>query len=52
MQNLHIQPDEIAAGLQIPVRTVKSMAALLKQEKRIERIGGRKYGYRSVINKQ
>lgn len=52
MQNPHIKPDEIAAGLQIPVRAVKSMAALLKHEKRIERIDGRKYGYRSVINKQ
>ena len=44
-QNPHIKLDDIAAELQISVRTVKSIVAVLKQKKRIERIGGKKYGY-------
>ena len=44
-QNPHIKLDDIAAELQISVRTVKSIVEQLKQEKRIERIGGKKYGY-------
>lgn len=44
-KNPRVKLDEISDELNVSLRTVKSLVASLKQEQKIERIGGRKTGY-------
>lgn len=43
--NPHIKLEDIGNELGVSLRTVKSLIAVLNQNKKIERIGGKKYGY-------
>ena len=43
--NPHIKLEDIANELGVSLRTVKSLIAVLTQNKKIERIDGKKYGY-------
>ena len=46
--NPYIKTKELAKELGVSLRTVKSMVAILKKEGKLERIGGKKYGYWKV----
>ena len=47
--NPHIKIDDIAKNLNISIRTVKSIMAMLQESKQIKRINGKRYGYWEVL---
>ena len=47
-QNPKIKLEDISAELNISPRTVKSEVAILKQDSKVERVGGRKSGHWKV----
>jgi ATP-dependent DNA helicase RecG len=46
----HVTADELTARLGVSVRTVKRVLAMLQNQGRLRRVGGRKFGYWEVIS--